>query len=556
MFQRLNQARPSGSGRFRWLGHDVVAGASLFALLVPAGMAYAQAAGLPPAMGLNATVFSLLAYALVGPSRVLVLGPDSALAPMIAAAVLPLGGGSAGRVAALAGLLALLIGAVLLVGATLHLGAVASLLSTPIRLGYLQGIALVVASSQLPTLLGLPTQEGTPWEKLAAVASQIISGRTNLYAMGIGLGSLALIWIPRLASQRIPGVLLAVVASSVATAAMGLQAVVNVVGGLPHGLPSPRLDGVGWADAAVLLPAAAGIALMVFADTGVLSQALASREGRKISENHEMAALGAANAAAGLFGGFPVSASASRTPVALQAGAKTQLTGAVGAVLVLAFMLLAPGLTAYLPNSTLAAVVLAAATGLIDTGAIRRLVRMSRSESLLMLIAFAAVTTVGVLAGILVAVGLALLGFIRRAWDPYTAELGAIQDVPGYHDLSRHPEGQRVQGMVLARFDAPLFFANAEVFSAFIRTLIERAPLGTTHLVLAAEPITGIDITAMDELVALDEWLAGRGIELVFAELKGPVKDRLLHFAAGARFGPGHFHPTVSAAVRAIQRQS
>ena len=556
MFQRLNQARPSGSGRFRWLGHDVVAGASLFALLVPAGMAYAQAAGLPPAMGLNATVFSLLAYALVGPSRVLVLGPDSALAPMIAAAVLPLGGGSSGRVAALAGLLALLIGAVLLVGATLHLGAVASLLSTPIRLGYLQGIALVVASSQLPTLLGLPTQEGTPWEKLASAASQVISGRTNLYAMGIGLGSLALIWIPRLASQRIPGVLLAVVASSVATAAMGLQAVVNVVGGLPHGLPSPRLDGVGWADAAVLLPAAAGIALMVFADTGVLSQALASREGRKISGNHEMAALGAANAAAGLFGGFPVSASASRTPVALQAGAKTQLTGAVGAVLVLAFMLLAPGLTAYLPNSTLAAVVLAAATGLIDTGAIRRLVRMSRSESLLMLIAFAAVTTVGVLAGILVAVGLALLGFIRRAWDPYTAELGAIQDVPGYHDLSRHPEGQRVQGMVLARFDAPLFFANAEVFSAFIRTLIERAPLGTTHLVLAAEPITGIDTTAMDELVALDEWLAGRGIELVFAELKGPVKDRLLHFAAGARFGPGHFHPTVSAAVRAIQRQS
>lgn len=374
--------------------------------------------------------------------------------------------------------------------------------------------------------------------------------------MGIGLSSLALIWIPRLARRRIPGVLLAVGASCVATATWGLQGVVHVVGALPQGLPAPQLDGVTWADAAMLLPAAAGIALMVFADTGVLSQALASREGRRVSGNHEMAALGAANAAAGLFGGFPVSASASRTPVAIQAGARTQLTGAFGAMLVLAFMVLAPGLTAYLPNSTLAAVVLAAATGLIDASAIRRLFRMSRSESLLMLVALAAVTTVGVLPGILVAIGLALLAFIRRAWDPYTAELGALDDVPGYHDLARHAEGRRLPGIVLARFDAPLFFANAEVFSAFIRKLVEKAPSGTTHLVLAAEPITGIDTTAMDELMALDEWLASRGIDLVFAELKGPVKDRLLHFAAGARFTPDHFHPTVSAAVRSIQHET
>ncbi|MDQ0028699.1 SulP family inorganic anion transporter [Arthrobacter bambusae] len=538
--------------RLRWLGHDVLAGASLSTLLVPAGMAYAQAAGLPPAMGLNATIASLLAYALVGPSRVMVLGPDSALAPMIAAAVLPLAGGGIGRAPALAGLLGVLIGLVLLAGALLRFGVVAGFLSTPIRLGYLQGIAFVVAASQLPAWLGLAPVNGTAWERLAGVASQIIQGKTNVSAVGVGLGALALIWIPRFTSRRIPGVLLAVAASCAMTSALGLQSVIHVVGPLPKGLPGPQLGELSWTDAGALLPVAVGIAIIVFADTSVLSQTLASREGRRVSGNHEMAALGAANVAAGLFGGFPVSASASRTPVAIRAGGKTQITGAAGAVFVLVFMLLAPGLTAYLPTSTLAAVVLAAAVGLIDTAAVRRLYRMSRSEFVLMLVAFAAVTTVGVLTGILVAIGLALLGFIARAWDPYTAELGALEDVPGYHDLARHPEGHRVPGIILARFDAPLFFANAEVFSAFIRRLVEKGPPATTHLVLAAEPITGIDITAMDELVALDEWLANRGIDLVFAELKGPVKDRVLHFAAGARFGPGHFYPTVSAAVRIL----
>lgn len=537
-----------------WLRHDLVAGAALFAILVPAGMAYAQAAGLPPVTGLYATVVPLLVYAAAGPSRVLVLGPDSALAPMIAAAVLPLAAGNSEKSVALAGLLSLLIGGLMLLGSVLRLGIVTGLLSKPIRLGYLNGIALLVAASQLPTFLGISVKDGSPWEKLAALVMHVLAGETNIIALLLGLGSLALIWVPRLLRWKVPGVLLAVVASIVATALLELQERVKVTGALPQGLPAPALGGIGWADAGALLPAAAGIALIVFVDTGTLSRSLAAAEGRSVSGNQEMAALGAANAAAGLLGGFPVSASTSRTPVAVESGAKTQVTGAVGAVLVLAFMLLAPGVTGFLPSATLAAVVIAAAAGLADLSGVRRLFRMSGSESLVMLAAFLGVTTLGVLQGIAVAIGLAILDFIRRAWDPYRAELGDVPGVPGYHDLARHPEGERVPGMLILRFDAPLFFGNGAVLASFVRKELGDAPNNTRRVVLAAEPVTGIDTTALDDLVQLDEWLAQHGVDLLFAELKGPVKDRLLQFGAGSRFTPEHFFPTVSAAVRAFRQ--
>jgi sulfate permease, SulP family len=252
-----------------WLRHDVVAGAALFALLVPAGMAYAQAAGLPPVTGLYATVVPLLVYAVVGPSRILVLGPDSALAPMIAAAVVPLAAGSSEKSVALAGLLAVLIGVIMLAGSALKLGTITGLLSKPIRLGYLNGIALLVALSQLPAFLGIEA-DGDIWQKLAKVTTGVLTGGVNLPALLLGVGSLALIWIPRLLKWKVPGVLLAVVASCLVTAFLGLNDDVKVTGVLPQGLPMPALGGIGWADAVALLPAAAGIALMAFADTGVL----------------------------------------------------------------------------------------------------------------------------------------------------------------------------------------------------------------------------------------------------------------------------------------------
>ncbi|MUU70610.1 SulP family inorganic anion transporter [Pseudarthrobacter sp. GA104] len=538
-----------------WLRHDLVAGLALFAILVPAGMAYAQAAGLPPVTGLYATVVPLIVYAAVGPSRVLVLGPDSALAPMIVAALVPLAADNDQKSVALAGLLAILIGLILLCGSALRLGIITGLLSKPIRLGYLNGIALLVAVSQLPTLLGISVEDGTPWEKLLAATPKVLAGETNVTALLLGLASLALIWVPRRLNWKVPGVLIAVVVSCLAVAVLGLQERVKVTGALPQGLPAPALGGIGWADVLALLPAAAAIALIVFVDTGTLSQSLAAAGDRRVSGNHEMAALGAANAASGLLGGFPISASASRTPVAVEAGAKSQLTGVAGAVLVLGFMLAAPGVTEFLPAATLAAIVIAAAAALADPAGVRRLIGMSRSESLVMLAAFLGVTILGVLPGIAVAVGLAILDFLRRAWDPYRAELVDVPGVPGYHDVSRHPDGERVPGMLILRFDAPLFFGNGSLLGSFVRTKLDQAPPGIERVVLAAEPVTGIDTTALDELVQLDEWLERHGVDLVFAELKGPVKDRLVQYGVGSRFSPGHFYPTVSEAVRAFQRE-
>ncbi|MFC0458260.1 SulP family inorganic anion transporter [Arthrobacter liuii] len=541
--------------RSEWLRHDLVAGTALFAVLVPAGMAYAQAAGLPPVTGLYATVVPLLVYAAVGPSRVLVLGPDSALAPMIVAALVPLAAANQQKSVALAGLLAILIGLIMMVGSVLRLGIVTGLLSKPIRLGYLNGIALLVTASQLPTLLGISVEGDTPWAKLLAAVPKVLAGETNTTALLLGLASLALIWIPRWLNWKVPGVLLAVVASCVAVAVLGLHDRLKVTGALPQGLPAPALGGIGWADALALLPAAAAIALIVFVDTGTLSQSLAAAEDGKVSGNHEMAALGAANAASGLLGGFPISASTSRTPVAVESGAKSQLTGVVGAVLVLGFMLVAPGATEFLPATTLAAIVIAAAAGIADPAGVWRLVGMSRSESLVMLAAFLGVTILGVLPGIVVAVGLAILDFLRRAWDPYRAELVDVPGVPGYHDVSRHPEGERIPGLLILRFDAPLFFGNGALLGTFVRDELDDAPPGTERVVLAAEPVTGIDTTALDELVQLDEWLDRHGVDLVFAELKGPVKDMLLQYGMGARFTPEHFYPTVSQAVRAFQHK-
>jgi MFS superfamily sulfate permease-like transporter len=475
---------------------------------------------------------------------------------MIAAAVLPLALGSADRAVALAGTLALLMGVMLIAGRALRLGFVTGLLSQPIRVGYLNGVALVVIVSQLPALLGLSVPGGSLWERVAQTAQGIADGAANGLAAGIGLGSLVVMVLARVLRSKVPGVVLAVVVSMTVTAVLGLADRLPVVGVLPQGLPAPALAGVQPSDLLALLGPALGIALIAFADTGVLSRTLAGRHGYSVDGNQEMGALGVANAASGLLGGFPVSGSASRTPVAVQAGARSQLVGVVAAVLLVVFMLLAPGLPAYLPSATLAAVVIAAATSFVDVSTPLRLARMSRTETALLVAAFLGVAFIGVLEGIVVAIGLSLLAFVRQAWDPYRAELVSVDGIPGYHDLSRHPEGRRIPGLVIVRFDAPLFFANGDVFDSYIRELVEDAPTPVRWVIVAAEPITGVDTTALGELIELDDHLARHGISLVFAEMKGPVKDRLVRFGMRSRFGPDHFFPTVHGAVKAYHREA
>ncbi len=532
-----------------WLWPDVRAGIVVTALLIPAGMGYAVAAGLPPQAGLYATIVPLLAYAVFGPSRILVLGPDSALAPIIAASILPLALGSESRAVALAGLLALIVGVFLLVGGLLRLGFVTDLLSKPIRVGYLNAVAVLVIISQVPRLLGFSIEATAPAQDVAAIVRGIAGGDVQPLAVAFGVGSLAVIFALRLLHSPVPGVLVVVVLATAITAIFGLSGSLPVVGALPQGLPSPALGGLEWADVWALLLPAAGIALVAFTDSAVLSRSLSARRGESVDGSQEMAGIGLANIAGGFLGGFPVSASSSRTPVAEQAGSRTQLTGVVGAALLIAFILLAPGVTAFLPAATLAAVVIAAATSLIDVRGFRRLVRMDKIDAALSLAAFVGVLVFGVLEGIVVTIALSMLAFVQHSWRPYKAELGRVSGLRGYHDLSRYPEGERLPGIVIVRFDAPLFFANGAIFDDYVRSRVEAAGPGITAVILAAEPITDIDTTAMDELIELDDYLAKHGIRLILAEMKDPVVDVLRRYGLTERFTPDRFASTVGAAV-------
>jgi len=537
------------SYRRAFLLPDLRAGVVLTALLIPVGIGYAEVAGLPPETGLYATIIPLVAYALFGPSRILVLGPDSALAPIIAAGILPLALGDNARAVALAGLLAVMVGLILLLGGILRLGFVTDLLSKPIRVGYLNALALLVIVSQLPALLGFSITSKSPFRDVVAIVSGMVGGRVNLTALLFGLGSLAVIVVLSWRKARIPGILAAVVLATALTAILGLRDALPVVGALPRGLPAPALDGLQWADIAALTVPALGIALIAFADTAVLSRTFAARRGENVSGSQEMAAIGASNIASGLLGGFPISASSTRTPVAEKAGARSQLTGVVGAVLIVVFMLLAPGLTDYLPSAAIAAVVMVAAAGLLDVKGFIALVRMNKVDASLSFAAFLGVLVFGVIEGIAVAIVLSLGAFVSHAWRPYRAELGRIRGLRGYHDLSRHPEGERLPGIVIVRFDAPLFFANGGIFDDYVRATVTAAGSDVHTVILAAEPITDIDTTAVDELIELDDFLASRGITLVFAEMKGPVKDHLREYGLSGRFPPQRFAATVGAAV-------
>jgi high affinity sulfate transporter 1 len=534
-----------------WLAKDVLAGLVLTAVLVPVGMGYAEAAGLPALYGLYATIVPLLAYALFGPSRILVLGPDSALAGLIAAAILPLAGGVPERAVALAGMLALLSGGLCIVAGLARFGFITELLSKPIRYGYLNGIALTVLIGQLPKLLGFSVPGDSLLQKASGLAQGVWHSQVNPVTFALGGGCLLLILALKRWAPRVPGVLLAVVGATLVVGMFDLtaRAGVSVVGPMPQGLPTFQWPSVSMDDLGPLLAAAVAIAMMSFAETSVLARTFALRSGEETDDNQELIALGAANVVAGLFQGFPISSSASRTPVAESAGARTQLTGVVGAVCIALLLVFAPALLRHLPHAALGAVVIAACLALVEVSEVVRLYRLRRGEFALSVVCFLGVALLGVVTGIFMAIGLALLAFIWRAWRPYSAVLGRMEGVGGWHDITRHPEGRRIPGLVLFRWDAPLFFANAQAFHDQVRRAVATAPTPTRWVVVAAEPVTDVDITAADALLALDTELHEAGADLFFAEMKGPVKDRLKRYGLFTRLGTENFFPTIEQAV-------
>jgi len=541
-----------------WLAKDIVAGVVLTTLLVPQGMAYAELAGLPPITGLYTSIMCLLGYAVFGPSRILVLGPDSSLGPMIAATILPLiaAKGDAKRAIALASLLAIMVAVIMIVAAVAKLGFIADLISKPTMIGYLNGLALTILVGQLPKLFGFKIEA----EGLIGEFTEFVRGLANGEAVGaaatVGIAGIVLILVLQRWLPQVPAVLIMVVLAIAATSVFSLaDHGVSLVGTLPKGFPPLTIPSVHLADLGPLFAGAAGIALVSLADTISTATAFAERTGQEVDGNGEMLGIGTANLLAGLFQGFPVSTSGSRTAVAERSGAKTQLTGVTGAVLITLMIVLVPGLFRNLPNPALAAVVITAALSLADIPGTVRLWRQRKAEFLLSVAAFLGVALLGVLPGIAIAVGLSILNVFRRSWWPYDTVLGRVEGLAGYHDTHSYPDAAQLPGLVIYRFDAPLIFANAKTFRDEVKRFAAADP-PPRWIVIAAEPVTDVDTTASDVLEDLDEELNDRGISLVFAELKDPVRRKIERYGLTRTIDPRHFFPTIGAAVEAFRQET
>lgn len=537
--------------RRAWLRADLLAGAVLAAILVPQGMAYAELAGLPAVTGLYTTIACLVGYAVLGPSRVLVLGPDSSISPLILAAITPLlVTGDPARAIALAGMLAALVGLTEIGLGLGKLGFVADLLSKEVQVGYMNGLAITIIVGQLPKLFGFSTHADSFLAELRAFLENLDQTQTTTLVVGVAVLVLLLV-LPRI-TTRLPAVLVGVLSATVASAVFGLaDSGVATVGALPQGVPTPTFPWTTAGDVVPLLIAAMGITLVSLTDTIATATSFAARRGEEVEPNQEMIGMGAANIAAGIFQGFAVSTSSSRTAVAEQSGAKSQVTGLVGAGLVAVLLLFLNSLLADLPQTALAAVVIVAALSLMDLGLLRRYLRVRRSAFAVSLVATAGVMLLGVLQGIVVAVTLAILLFFRRNWWPHGAVLGTVEGVEGWHDVDAHPDARQIPGVIVYRWEAPLFFANAGSFRQQIRHLVrERQP---AWVVIQCEAVTDVDVTAAEMLEQLDNELNAAGVHMAFAELRSRLQDLTLRYGLLETLDREHFYPTLESALQEIQ---
>lgn len=419
----------------------------------------------------------------------------------------------------------------------------------------MNGIALTVLVSQLPRLFGFSVVGDALLDRAFGFVVGLLNGKTNWIALLIGGGTLLLLaWLRRW--PRIPGILIAVGSATFVVEIFNLAntAHLPVVGVLPQGFPSFSIPIVTMDDVTALLPAALAIAVVVFADTSVLSRVYSAKNKAYVDPNQEMIGLGMANISAGLFSGFPISSSSSRTPVAEASGSKTQLTAVFGAAMIVVLLIIGPGLLRSLPTTALAAIVIISAVRLFQISDLPRLYRIQRWEFWLSMAAFAGVALVGPVPGMMIAIGIALAEFIWDGWRPHFAVLGRVDGIKGYHDITRYPQARLVPGLVIFRWDAPLFFANAEHFHMAVLDAIAASPTPVKWLVVMAEPVTSIDITSVDMLIELDETLHKAGIELVFAEMKDPVKDKLKRFQVFSHLGEHFFFHTAGQAVKGYLR--
>jgi SulP family sulfate permease len=536
-----------------WLRGDVLAGVTITAYLIPQVMAYAEVAGLPAVVGLWASVGALLAYAVLGSSRQLSVGPESTTALMTAAAIGALSTTGTQEYADLAAALCLVVASLCLLGWFGRLAFLAELLSRPVLVGYMSGVALLMIVSQLGKLTGIDVEADGLLPELGYVVGHLDDAHTA--TLTLGLATLIVMLTGSVAFPRAPMALIGMVGAAAATALLQLtDRGIAVIGTIPAGLPGPSFPQVSPDAVVSLLPGALGVAFVAYTDNILTGRAFATRRGERIDPKRELLALGAANLASGMMHGFPVSSSGSRTAIGDAAGGRTQLTGlvTVGAI-ILSLLTLRPVLASF-PTAALGAVVVYAAVRLIDIAEFRRLAAFRRTELLIALATTVAVVVVGVLSGVLVAIGFSVLALMGRVARPHDAVQGFVPDLAGMHDVDDYPGATVVPGLMVYRYDSPLFFANTEDFRTRALASIADATEPVRWFVLNAEAIIDVDITAVDALEDVRQELSHRGIVFALARVKRELRSDLERAGLVQRIGEDHLFPTLPTAVEAFKR--
>ena len=533
-----------------WLRGDLLAGVTVAAYLVPQVMAYAEVAGLPAVVGLWACIGPLLVYAVLGSSRQLSVGPESTTALMTAAAIGAMGAGDPDRYASLAAALALAVGAICILGYVGRLGFLADLLSRPVLVGYMAGIAVLMIVSQLGKISGMEVEGDTPLEQTGYTLMHLED--VQLATVTLAGTVLALLLVSQHYLPRWPNPLIVMLLAAAAVALLGLEEQgIAVVGDIPSGLPVPGLPDVDLETVLELAVPALGVAIVSYSDNVLTGRAFATRRRERIDANQEFLALGAANVASGLFHTFPVSSSGSRTVIGDSLGSRSQLYSLVTLGVVLVTMLFLDPLLAAFPMAALGGVVVFAAIRLVDVAELRRIAHFRRTELALALATTASVLLFGVLPGIGAAIALSILDLLHRVARPHDGILGYVPEVPGMHDVDDYPEARQVPGLVVYRYDSPLFFANAEDFRRRALAAVDDAPTPVEWFLLNAEANIEVDLTAVDTLDEVRRTLTDRGIVFAMARVKQDLRANLDAAGFIDRVGEDRIFLTLPTAVAA-----
>ncbi len=540
--------------RLAWLGKDSIAGLSACIVSIPSVIAYAELVHLPAITGLYAALAAAIGYALFSSSRHVIAGPDAAIGLLAGSAILPLSGGDPARIVVLAAVLSLLSGVVLLLAARLKLGVIADLLSRPVLIGYLNGASLVLIATQLGKMFGIKT-EGEEFFHIVNTVFQKLP-ETHLATFFFGVLLVALLvalarWLP-----RVPGALAVCAVAITATFALDLGSYgIALVGEVPSGFPHLTIPSIRWADLAALAPAAVAIAFLAFSDGILLAQTFAEKNGYEVRPNRELVALGSANILAGLWQGFPVSASQSRTSIVDSAGGRTQLAQVILALGLLLFLFFLTGLIAQLPKVALGAILIVTAIGMLEVASLKGLYKIDRVEAGIALGVTAAILLAGVVPGIILGLLLSLVAVLVEVSRPDDAVLRRLRSDGKFHDCLEDEEAESVPGLLVYRLYAPLIFANARHVVNRLRTLVDEAQPPVKWLVIDAQAIHDMDVTAGQRFAELHRELVARGIDVKIADAPRPFREELAKVGLSEEIGGADFYVSVKQATQDFERQ-